>query len=164
MHRLLLSKDGNPVLTAFLKAVHGYRKAFGAACAPDGFSPNEMEILMRLYKKGGCTAKELALALGTSKSLISHSVEHLVETGYVVATPDTVDRRRIILSLSPLSVEASCRLDAYAETFFRLLHQGISEEDMETFSRVLAQITANIQEAAEQLKQDAGPPILERSC
>ncbi|MDO4540844.1 MAG: MarR family winged helix-turn-helix transcriptional regulator [Syntrophomonadaceae bacterium] len=154
MHRLVTGENGTPLIAAFLKAVHAYRKAY---CYDEdllGFTPNEKEILVYLVKRGrSCTAKEIVEFLGISKSMVSHSVEDLITKGYITAGVDERDKRRIILSLSEKGNNASMRFNAVAEDFFVMIYEGISPQDMDTFRKVLAQMTHNIDASIDQIRK-----------
>jgi DNA-binding MarR family transcriptional regulator len=89
------------------------RQAYGAAVrqafADAGFEDiprNGAFVLARVYD-GSSEPSGLARALGISKQAVSQLIDTMVMRGYLERTPDSDDRRRMLLTLTPRGEEAA---------------------------------------------------------
>jgi DNA-binding MarR family transcriptional regulator len=78
---------GNPVNQAFADA--GF----------DDIPRNGAYVLARVYD--GSAPADLVRDLGISKQAVSQLIDTMVMRGYLARTPDTEDRRRMVLTLTP---------------------------------------------------------------
>lgn len=84
----ILGRDFNTVLERQLK--------------PAGLSEAEFRMMMGLRTHDGhASAGDLCAALAQSPANLTRISDALVERGYVSRTPDTADRRRMLLTLEP---------------------------------------------------------------
>lgn len=70
-----------------------------ADCCCCGVNQSQCFLLVEIGRKPGISVKELAERLRTDKSVISRSVEELVQKGFVERKPSKEDRRYVELSL-----------------------------------------------------------------
>ena len=89
------------------------RKAYGNAVrdafAESGFDDvprNGAYVLARVYGDSSCFAA-LIRELGISKQATSQLIDTMVMRGYLERTPDSEDRRRMLLTLTPRGQEAA---------------------------------------------------------
>jgi DNA-binding MarR family transcriptional regulator len=89
------------------------RKAYGNAVrdafAESGFDDvprNGAYVLARVYGDSSCFAA-LIRELGISKQATSQLIDTMVMRGYLERTPDSEDRRRMLLTLTPRGEEAA---------------------------------------------------------
>jgi DNA-binding MarR family transcriptional regulator len=87
--------------------LRGARRAYGTvvrqAFADAGFDDmprNGAYVLARVYDDGSAFAG-LTRELGISKQAVSQLIDTMVMRGYLERTPDTEDRRRMLLTLTP---------------------------------------------------------------
>jgi DNA-binding MarR family transcriptional regulator len=113
------------------------RKAYGnlvtQAFADAGFDDmprNGAYVLARVYHDNSAPA-DLVRELGISKQAVSQLIDTMVMRGYLARTPDTGDRRRMVLTLTPrgeaaatLSWQAASRADT--ELASRLPADGVA--------------------------------------
>lgn len=123
----------------------GVRNSLRDEAGQEGLSPNEIEVLMFLYHCKSDTAREIAQSLGTSRSLVSKSVDLLVKKGYVEARQDEKDRRVIHLILLPKAENTVERLSRAREEFMARLCHGITPEEVEVFQTVMQKLWKNAQ-------------------
>lgn len=99
------------------------------------------------------TAGRIARRMGVSRSLMSKSVEHLVQNSYIETVPDQQDRRVVHLRLLPKAepVVQSCR--ELKKSWFSALVEGVEQADMEVFLRVLNQIRKNMNSYVRDVEQ-----------
>ena len=85
---MILGRDFNALLDRQLK--------------PAGLSETEFRMLMGLRAQDGhASAGDLCAALAQSPANLTRLSDALVERGYVSRSPDTEDRRRMLLRLEP---------------------------------------------------------------
>jgi DNA-binding MarR family transcriptional regulator len=113
------------------------RKAYGnlvtQAFAEAGFDDvprNGAYVLARVYDDNSAPA-DLVRELGISKQAVSQLIDTMVMRGYLARTPDTDDRRRMVLTLTPrgeaaatVSWQAASRADT--ELASRLPADGVA--------------------------------------
>jgi DNA-binding MarR family transcriptional regulator len=97
------------------------RKAYGnvvtQAFADAGFDDvprNGAYVLARVYGDSSASA-DLARDLGISKQAVSQLIDTMVMRGYLARTPDSEDRRRMVLTLTPRG-EAAATASWHAAT------------------------------------------------
>ncbi|MFY9889277.1 MAG: MarR family transcriptional regulator [Streptosporangiaceae bacterium] len=93
--------------------LRGARKAYGSvvrqAFAQAGFDDmprNGAYVLARVYDDRAALAT-LTRELGISKQAVSQLIDTMVMRGYLDRTPDTEDRRRMLLTLTPRGAAAA---------------------------------------------------------
>ena len=101
--------------------LRGARKAYGSvvrqAFAEAGFDDmprNGAYVLARVYDDRAALAT-LTRELGISKQAVSQLIDTMVMRGYLDRTPDTEDRRRMLLTLTPRG-EAAATVSWHAAT------------------------------------------------
>ncbi len=113
------------------------RKAYGNvithAFADWGFEDvprNGAYVLARVWAADSASA-DLARDLGISKQAVSQLIDTMVMRGYLARTPDSEDRRRMLLTLTPRGEAAATAAwhavsDADAELARRLSDDGVA--------------------------------------
>ena len=113
------------------------RKAYGnvvtQAFADAGFDDvprNGAYVLGRVYSDSSASA-DLARDLGISKQAVSQLIDTMVMRGYLARTPDSEDRRRMVLTLTPRGEAAAtaswhAATHADAELASRLSPDGVA--------------------------------------
>jgi DNA-binding MarR family transcriptional regulator len=113
------------------------RKAYGnvvsQAFADAGFDDiprNGAYVLARVYNDSSGSG-DLARELGISKQAVSQLIDTMVMRGYLARTPDTDDRRRMLLTLTPrgeaaATVSWQAATDADTELAGRLSADGVA--------------------------------------
>lgn len=121
-----------------------YQKRCAQAVRDEGLTQNEIDIILFLRKYAAVdTAREIARYRCTSRSLVCKSVDSLTGRGYLEVAQDSADRRFQHLKLSRRGARTVQKLQAARNAFLQELQQGISEEEMEIFLRVLSKIRKN---------------------
>ncbi len=105
---------------------------------------NQLELIVILSMSELNTAGEIAKALGVSRSLLSKTVEELVQAGCIEAVPDERDRRMIRLHLTPQAQETAEHCKAMQHAFYQEICAGIDGGDMDVTFRVLRQMWENM--------------------
>ncbi len=135
-----------------------YMKICAQAVQDEGLSQNEIDVILflRKYEKVD-TAKEIAKYRCMSKSLVCKAVDSLTSRGYLEVIQDREDRRFQHLKLSSRGKAAVQKLQNAREEFLAALQQGVSQEEMDVFLRVLSKIRNNARKEVERYgKQNLG--------
>ncbi len=129
----------------------------GAAAGHNRLNRTDLRALQILRAGGGVSAGSLARALHVTSGATTRVIDGLVDAGHVVREPDSRDRRRVLVRLTPaasrmvddtfeeLRVEARGRLDGYGP------------EELETLARFLSDARSLILAHAERLAGAGGP-------
>lgn len=106
---------------------------------------SDLDVLMflALYPEYR-TARDICDNRLITKSLVSASVEQLVNRGYIARETDPADRRRTLLTLLPAADEITEKLIQLNASFWKSICANISADDMQAFERVLTQISHNM--------------------
>ena len=124
-----------------------YRSCFRELTESCGFTPNEMFVLLFLYRN----APEQDTAT-VSKPLVTRSVDGLQRRGLLYCVRDENDRRLVHLHLSDEGHAAAKTLHHRCETFALTLQQGISEQEMQTLCGVMRKMQQNLNDLLERTK------------
>lgn len=125
-----------------------YRSCFRELTENCGFTPNEMFVLLFLYRNAPRqdTATAIAQAWSVSKPLVTRSVDGLHKRGLLECRRDADDRRLVHLHLSETGQTAAHALHCRCETFALRLQQGISDAEMQSLCRVMQKMQDNLEE------------------
>jgi DNA-binding MarR family transcriptional regulator len=111
-------------------ARQAYASAVRAALTDAGFDDlprNGATVLARVYESSS-PLPDLTRQLSISKQAISQLIDTMVMRGYLDRTPDTEDRRRMLLTLTPRGEAAA-----------RVCWEAVTEADQELERRLSAE-------------------------
>lgn len=131
-----------------------YRSCFRELTENCGFTPNEMFVLLFLFRNAPeqDTATAIAQAWSVSKPLVTRSVDGLHKRGLLDCVRDENDRRLVHLHLSEDGRAAAQTLHHRCEDFALTLQQGISEQEMQTLCGVMEKMQKNLDDLLERTK------------
>lgn len=109
-----------------------------------GLRPVELDILEFITKENIDTAKEIIHRIRLSKSHISKSLEHLLEKGLINMKEDEDDRRVMRITLTEASYKVIDKVNVAYEQCRQILTEGVSEEELQVFRRVIRQMNDNV--------------------
>jgi len=124
-----------------MKCIH---MELGAVLAKSNIhlSPPQYFILNRVAKEQ-IIQQDLANMMKMDKSSMLRQVNALQKQMLIARIPDENDKRKKILVLTQKGGELFEKAETIANTFFSGLYEGVSEEDLEPFFRVLNQFKVN---------------------
>lgn len=96
---------------------------------------------------GKDTAADIVELRMLCKSNVSQAVESLICKKLLVRTPDTKDRRRIHLSLTPEAEPIIRDIEQIHRGFRQAVFKDFSAEDLECFDRLCRRMTENTKNA-----------------
>ncbi|QEW03999.1 MarR family winged helix-turn-helix transcriptional regulator [Microbacterium lushaniae] len=97
----------NALEGSFSELVTVFRRLLAEAAdtASPGMLPGTFKVLSAVNRLGPVTLSALAERLTADKGLTSRSVSELEGLGFVVRTPDPLDRRSRLIAVTPLGTE-----------------------------------------------------------
>jgi len=133
-----------PVGLAVSSAAKALNRAFTDELAQAGGSQHVWLILLALKQQRRRTQQEIAAAVGIEGPTVTHHLDRLEKAGLIERARDPEDRRAVRVELTPAGDELFHALRKAAMAFDRRLRAGLSDDDLETFRRVLAQLRENV--------------------
>ena len=127
------------------RAQQVYRKRQAGDALPVYMHP----YILSICRNPGLTQDELGADLCVGKSMVSRRVEWLEENGYVVRSQDPEDKRRQRIEPTEMSLLVLPELRRISREWMTLISEGIGEEELEVFERVLSRLEAKAREVAE---------------
>ncbi|WP_180897383.1 MarR family winged helix-turn-helix transcriptional regulator [Martelella soudanensis] len=111
-----------------------------------GVSLYEFRIIIILGIFEEATARDLSELMVIDKGQISRVVSQLVRRGYIRSRQDAENRLFKLLSLTPEGMKVHGKLEVLFEDRNRAFVANVSQDDMETFQRVLAQLSETVEQ------------------
>lgn len=102
--------------------------------------------LYYLGKEEFISQKELAERMNVKESSVARLLDRMERDGLVERVRSEDDKRVTNLSLTEKGKQHRTELMPEGERFERLLHKGISEEEMQIFTTVLSRMVNNVKE------------------
>jgi DNA-binding MarR family transcriptional regulator len=128
----------------------------GAAAVFNRLNRTDLRALQAL-RGGGMTAGNLARALGVTSGATTRVIDSLVVSGHVVRGPDSRDRRRVLVRLTPA---AERQVDSTFEQLridTRALLDRYDDDKLETLARFLEDVRRLVREHGRRLSPRNGP-------
>lgn len=102
-----------------------------AAAAKYGLGITDMKMISTLMQEEAMTAGQLGQRLGLTTGAVTTAIDRLEQRGCVKRTPDTKDRRKVIVSLDESNMAKFSKANVYdsiAAAYAKLLDQYSTEE------------------------------------
>lgn len=153
-----------PVLDAMQHQVAVFaRRAEQTRLGGIGQARNSMDraaylLLNRLEQVGPMGVKALASGMGIDSSTVTRQVAPLVEAGLVTRTTHPEDGRAVVLKLSPHGIARLGQVRASRRELMALLTDEWSEEDRETFCRLLTRFNSAMHGIQPTTETEEAPP------
>lgn len=129
-------------LTWLIKKAH--QEALSDTISKFNLSPNEGIILLFLFKHDLNTAKEIAEYRSISKSLVSKSINNLMDQGLIDLRVDLLDKRINRLDLTEKADPIIKELNQDEINFYTSLEEGLSEDDRKLLDGILNTLYENV--------------------
>jgi DNA-binding MarR family transcriptional regulator len=102
----------------------------------------QLKVLYLLWARREVRMSELVAMLGVSTSTISELVDRLVEGGQAGRRDDPVDRRQVLVGITPAGVETLDRFRELNQRQMRELLEAIDAADLATVRTAIELLTA----------------------
>jgi MarR family transcriptional regulator for hemolysin len=133
-----------PIGRAVTGAAKHLTRAFSSELADAGGSQPVWLILLALKQQKWRTQQDLAGAVGIEGPTLTHHLDGLEKSGLIERERVPEDRRAVRVELTDAGDELFHRLRDAAVSFDSRLRDGISDEELESFRRVLARMLENV--------------------
>ena len=111
----------------------------------------EIDVLSFLANNPDCdTARSIVEYRMIAKSHVSGAAESLLARGWITREQDTRDRRCIHLKLTDDAAEAVAEITLRQREFAAAIRDGITDEEMAVFGKMLEKLTANARKMTEE--------------
>ncbi|MDD2992204.1 MAG: MarR family winged helix-turn-helix transcriptional regulator [Pygmaiobacter sp.] len=115
-----------------------------------GLLPLEMQVLIFLINNPGKdTATDIVELRMLPKANVSKAVEGLIQKKLLLRRPDTADRRRIHLVLTPAGAAMTADVKAARDDFTTDLFAGFTQRQLDEYAALNARIVKNAHSALE---------------
>ncbi len=132
-------------LAVFYDMMRKYQESCKESLGDYSFTPNETAMMIFMLEHPDVdTAKEIAVNLGISQSLICRSVDSLTRKGFLSTEKDKKDRRVNHLTLNIEDKELKETLGTMKVDFLSKMTEGIDEKDLDIFQKVVDQMAENV--------------------
>ncbi len=136
-------------LALFSDMMKKYQENCKSSLGDYSFTPNETSMMVCLLKNPEVdTAKDIAKKMGISQSLICRSVDSLTRKGFLKVVRDSEDRRINHLTLNLDDDNLKKILLSMDLSFENIMMEGVADEDLAIFQRVVARMAENVGVAA----------------
>ncbi len=130
---------------------HSIRKLKSEIMSEFDLRSTHLYCLYYLFRDSSLTAKELCDMCAEDKALMSRTIKHLEERGYVERSSEK--RYRAALTLTDEGRAVAARAAEYANSYFLSTREGISDADREVLYRSLNLINDRLSELCDKYEE-----------
>jgi len=105
--------------------------------SPFGLTPPQYFVFNALWMGDGISVGELGERVFLDSSTLTGIIDRMERSGYVERRPNPEDRRSVLVFLTAKARELGPRILEFADELDAALRQPFSQEEMDTFERVL---------------------------
>ena len=105
--------------------------------SPFGLTPPQYFVFNALWMGDGISVGELGERVSLDSSTLTGIIDRMEKSGYVERRPNPDDRRSVLVFLTAKARELGPRILEFADELDVALRQPFSQEEMDTFERVL---------------------------
>ncbi|GIH75808.1 hypothetical protein Plo01_22370 [Planobispora longispora] len=126
------------------QATRGHRVLLAARLAEIDLYPGQDRALFTLWENGPQSQNALARLIGIDVSTMTKMLQRLERSGFVSRSPCPTNRRISIVSTTPAGDALRPELDRVMTEVQRQLTRGLTPEQVETLSSLLAVVRDNV--------------------
>ncbi|MFI7059649.1 MarR family winged helix-turn-helix transcriptional regulator [Kribbella sp. NPDC050124] len=127
------------IVEAVVRFQNATDRVDAAAAAVLGVNRTDLLCIGLLSISGGLTAGQLAVEAGLSPAATTAAIERLEKAGYAVRTKDDTDRRRVLVTATPLAEERVEKLYGPVRPAGTAALSRYTRAELETIHRFLVQ-------------------------
>ncbi|WP_139997072.1 MarR family winged helix-turn-helix transcriptional regulator [Paenibacillus paridis] len=120
------------------------KKVLSRALLPYDITPEQYGVLSRLFRKDGISQKQLSELIVRDQTSIGKVLDKLERKELIVRQDDPTDRRAFLLYLTTKGRELAELLVSHVEAIHAKASEGIAEEDIDVFVKVINQLYRNL--------------------
>jgi MarR family transcriptional regulator, transcriptional regulator for hemolysin len=133
-----------PIGLAVSATAKALNRAFSDELGAAGGSQHVWLILLALKQQRRGAQHEIAAAVGVEGPTLTHHLDRLEAAGLIDRTRDLQDRRLVRVELTAAGDELFHRLRFAAMTFDQRMRAGLTDDEIDTFRRVLTHMRENV--------------------
>lgn len=137
-----------PVLDSLLRINRQRMLALRKMLTPRGYVGFMHLILLYTRRNPGASQEEIAGYYALDKASVAHDARRLEDAGHIRRQTDPANRRQNQLFITPAGEEMAAVIDEVHLSFQRRLSAGISPEDWEKLTALLAVAEENARQTA----------------
>ncbi|MGF1725318.1 MarR family winged helix-turn-helix transcriptional regulator [Photobacterium nomapromontoriensis] len=107
-------------------------------------APMHVRVLKIISRKPQCTAVDIANFLERDKAQVTRLLNSLIKQELVVKAPNPEDKRSQCLRITDSGLVIMSKIAGVDKAMLEKMKQGISEEEMEKFQRIMAKMISNL--------------------
>ncbi|CAH1190696.1 MULTISPECIES: MarR family winged helix-turn-helix transcriptional regulator [Paenibacillus] len=121
---------------AILRFLTGHLKRFS-------ITPEQWTVLKRVFEHEGITQKELAVIADKDPATLAKILDNLERNRLIVRQTNRQDRRSYLIFITEDGTKLRNEVEKDLEQVFDQVLEGITEDELTMFSRVLSRIEKN---------------------
>lgn len=122
---------------SILRFLTGHLKSYS-------ITPEQWTVLKRVYEHDGLSQKELSVLSDKDPATLVKILDILEREQLITRTTNPNDRRSYFIFITDKGSELRNRVDQDLDQVFAQILEGISEEELRVFSKVLHQLEKNV--------------------
>lgn len=121
---------------SILRFLTGHLKSYS-------ITPEQWTVLKRVYENDGIKQKELSFIADKDPATLAKILDILERDQYIMRKTNHSDRRSYFIFITEKGVELRNAVHEHVEHVFKQVIEGISNEELTIFTKVLQQIEKN---------------------
>ena len=118
-----------------------------------GIDACDRPYLLYVCRHPNASQDAISDALFVNKSSVARRLAHLEKEGYVTRTPDESDRRVLLVTPTEKALAMLPLLQALAQEWNAAITEGFTEEEIDTFSSLIARAYENAKRRAREVAE-----------
>lgn len=124
-------------------------------------SGHQMGYIIHIKKHPGASQEDIVDFFKLNKGTVAKGVKKLLDEGYIIRKQNEIDRRAYQLYLTLRGEQLFAESEKSIQEFNTILTRDLSDDECETFRRLLKKVTCNVLDAAGEAREELmrpGPP------
>lgn len=121
-----------------------HRQQAAVLLADLGLHPGQEPVLLMLWQADGRSSTELAAGACVEPGTMSRTLASLERAGYLTRKPSCVDRRSVVVTLTPAGRALEPRLRQAWDTLADRTTAGLTSEERRTLADLLSRVGENL--------------------
>lgn len=109
-----------------------------------GVAPGQFPALVMLYEKDGLTQADLCRRIGVEQPTMANTLARMERDGLIARAPDSDDKRRALIQLTPKSRAIQNEVMAMARAIAAQAVEGLSPLEQEALFSLLVRLNENL--------------------
>ena len=114
-------------------------------CGVDAFNGAQGRVLYVLWEHGTLTITEIGRLTSLAKTTLTSMLDRMEQAGLIVRTPDRLNRRQILISVTDKAREYRDQYDRISDAMGEIFYDGFADEEIEDFEEKLKWIIQKLE-------------------